>query len=120
LSHSPARASALRLALASAAVALVCGCTSTTGAQVPSDGGSVPASSTAVGTVGRTAPGSATPGATAARPMPRSLPERLRIPSLGVDTSVMSLGLAPDGTVAVPPIAAHAPAGWYKGSPTPG
>ncbi|MBY8878377.1 class F sortase [Streptomyces sp. PLK6-54] len=52
--------------------------------------------------------------------MPRSLPARLRIPSLGVDTSVMTLGLAPDGTVAVPPIAAHAPAGWYKGSPTPG
>jgi LPXTG-site transpeptidase (sortase) family protein len=52
--------------------------------------------------------------------MPRSLPERLRIPSIGVDTPVMQLGLAADGTVAVPPIAAHAPAGWYKGSPTPG
>jgi LPXTG-site transpeptidase (sortase) family protein len=52
--------------------------------------------------------------------MPRSLPRQLRIPSIGVDTSVMSLGLAADGTVRVPPIEAHAPAGWYDGSPTPG
>jgi LPXTG-site transpeptidase (sortase) family protein len=37
-----------------------------------------------------------------------------------VDTAVMSLGLAADGTVQVPPIAAHSPAGWYDGSPTPG
>ena len=113
-------AAAVRLALASAAVALVCGCTPTTGAAVPSDGGSATASSPAAGSGGVTGTGGAAPAATAARPMPRSLPARLRIPSLGVDTSVMSLGLAPDGTVAVPPIAAHAPAGWYKGSPTPG
>jgi len=52
--------------------------------------------------------------------MPRSVPERLRIPAIGVDTSVMALGLAADGTVRVPPIAAHSPAGWYDGSPTPG
>ena len=52
--------------------------------------------------------------------MPRSVPERLLIPAIGVDTSVMSLGLAADGEVRVPPIEAHAPAGWYKGSPTPG
>ncbi|WP_326816372.1 class F sortase [Streptomyces sp. NBC_01762] len=52
--------------------------------------------------------------------MARSLPERLRIPLIGVDTAVMSLGLLADGEVAVPPIAAHAPAGWYDGSPTPG
>lgn len=31
-----------------------------------------------------------------------------------------SLGLAADGTVQVPPIAANSPAGWYDGSPTPG
>ncbi len=55
-----------------------------------------------------------------ARPMARSEPSRLRIPSIGVDTSVMPLGLTPDGEVEVPPIAAHAPAGWYDGSPTPG
>jgi sortase (surface protein transpeptidase) len=32
----------------------------------------------------------------------------------------MQLGLAADGTIQVPPIAAHAPAGWYRYSPTPG
>jgi LPXTG-site transpeptidase (sortase) family protein len=37
-----------------------------------------------------------------------------------VDTRVVPLGLAADGTVQVPPIAAHSPAGWYDGSPTPG
>ncbi|MGW5275782.1 class F sortase [Streptomyces sp. NPDC004044] len=52
--------------------------------------------------------------------MARSLPERLRIPLIGVDTTVMSLGLLADGEVAVPPIGVHAPAGWYDGSPTPG
>ncbi|MYS19577.1 Sortase family protein, partial [Streptomyces sp. DvalAA-14] len=45
---------------------------------------------------------------------------RLRIPAIGVDTDVIPLGLNGDGTVQVPPIAAHAPAGWYDGSPTPG
>ncbi|MGW5333230.1 class F sortase [Streptomyces bauhiniae] len=50
----------------------------------------------------------------------RSVPVRLRIPGIGVDTPVMRLGLAQDGTVRVPPIAAHDRAGWYQGSPTPG
>ncbi|WP_329171747.1 class F sortase [Streptomyces sp. NBC_01477] len=52
--------------------------------------------------------------------MAKSSPERLRIPSIGVDTPVIALGLAADGSVRVPPIEAHAPAGWYDGSPTPG
>lgn len=101
------------LALASAALALVAGCTAATGTAAPSG---APATVTATA-----APrSSGGPAARHARPMARSLPVRLRIPSIGVDTAVMSLGLAPDGTVAVPPIAANAPAGWYDGSPTPG
>lgn len=54
------------------------------------------------------------------RPLARSVPVRLEIPGIGVDTPVIRLGLAADGSVQVPPIAAHAPAGWYQGSPTPG
>ncbi|MDI5962026.1 class F sortase [Streptomyces sp. SL13] len=54
------------------------------------------------------------------KPLASSAPVRLEIPAIGVDTPVMRLGLAADGTVEVPPIAAHAPAGWYDGSPTPG
>ncbi|WP_431965339.1 class F sortase [Actinacidiphila sp. bgisy160] len=53
-------------------------------------------------------------------PLARSVPVRLRIPAIGVDTPVMELGLAPDGTVEVPPVARHSPAGWYRHSPAPG
>ncbi|MCL2733347.1 MAG: class F sortase, partial [Actinomycetia bacterium] len=59
-------------------------------------------------------------GAAAPDPAARSVPVRLRVPDIGVDTPVMDLGLAPDGTVEVPPVRAHSPAGWYRGSPTPG
>jgi LPXTG-site transpeptidase (sortase) family protein len=103
-------------ALAAAGLALLCGCANTTPAQVPSDGGSVSASTPADPT--GTAP--APPAGSSAAPMARSVPQRLRIPAIGVDTSVISLGLASDGAVQVPPIAAHSPAGWYDGSPTPG
>ncbi|MFC5219266.1 class F sortase [Streptomyces coerulescens] len=54
------------------------------------------------------------------RAMGRSAPVRLRIPAIGVDTPVMGLGLARDGTVEVPPITADDRAGWYRHSPTPG
>ncbi|MGP3690613.1 class F sortase [Streptomyces sp. IBSNAI002] len=57
---------------------------------------------------------------TAAPAMSASAPKRIEIPSIGVDSPVMSLGLAADGTVQVPPIAKKAPAGWYRHSPTPG
>jgi LPXTG-site transpeptidase (sortase) family protein len=49
-----------------------------------------------------------------------SPPVRLRIPAIEVDTPVIQLGLAPDGTVEVPPITADDRAGWYRHSPTPG
>lgn len=50
----------------------------------------------------------------------RSVPVRLRIPAIGVDTPVMRLGLASDRTVQVPPATDHDQAGWYEHSPTPG
>ncbi|MEG8276450.1 class F sortase [Streptomyces sp. AHA2] len=50
----------------------------------------------------------------------RSVPIRLQIPAIGVDTPVIRLGLAADGTVEVPPVTAHDRAGWYRHSPTPG
>ncbi|WP_405891337.1 class F sortase [Streptomyces sp. NBC_01527] len=99
------------IALTAAALTLISGCTPTAPApEASSSSAAVPAPP------GTTA--SAPPAAV--RAMARSLPERLRIPLIGVDTDVMSLGLLADGEVAVPPIAAHAPAGWYDGSPTPG
>ncbi|CAL9523622.1 hypothetical protein SUDANB1_03876 [Streptomyces sp. enrichment culture] len=54
------------------------------------------------------------------RPPARSVPVRLLIPAIGVDTPVIRLGLAADGTVQVPPVTAHDRAGWYRHSPTPG
>jgi LPXTG-site transpeptidase (sortase) family protein len=52
--------------------------------------------------------------------LPRSVPTRIEIPAIGVDSSLLQLGLKPDGTLDVPPFDKHAPAGWYRGSPTPG
>ncbi|MFJ5261646.1 class F sortase [Streptomyces sp. NPDC088387] len=54
------------------------------------------------------------------RAVARSVPVRLLIPSIGVDTPVIRLGLAADGTVEVPPVTEHDRAGWYGHSPTPG
>ncbi|MFG2132730.1 class F sortase [Streptomyces sp. NPDC048751] len=65
-------------------------------------------------------PPPARPSPNAAHALARSVPVRLRIPAIGVDTPVMRLGLAPDGSVQVPPITAHDQAGWYGHSPTPG
>ncbi|MCF1598114.1 class F sortase [Streptomyces muensis] len=62
--------------------------------------------------------GAATPNS--ARALGRSTPVRLRIPAIEVDTPVIRLGLARDGTVEVPPITADDRAGWYRHSPTPG
>lgn len=45
-------------------------------------------------------------------------PVRLQIPSIGVDSELMDLGLQDDGTLEVPP--SGFPAGWYTGAPTPG
>ncbi|WP_426505257.1 class F sortase [Dactylosporangium sp. McL0621] len=54
------------------------------------------------------------------RGMAASVPVRLAIPAIGIDTSLMSLGLNPDGTVEVPPLKSGAPAGWYRNLRTPG
>jgi Sortase domain len=50
--------------------------------------------------------------------MLRSAPVRVRIPAIGVDSTLMSLGLKSDGSLQVPP--SGFPAGWYTGGPTPG
>lgn len=112
--HRRRPGTATAIALSSAALALICGCVPA--APAPEPPAPAPSSSGAATSV-PPATGVAAPAA--ARAMARSLPERLRIPEIGVDTAVMSLGLLANGEVAVPPIAAHAPAGWYDGSPTP-
>lgn len=49
-----------------------------------------------------------------------AVPRRLDIPAIGVHTSLMSLGLRPDGTIDVPPLGKRAPAGWYRYLASPG
>ncbi|WP_406006509.1 class F sortase [Streptomyces sp. NBC_00637] len=80
-----------------------------------------PADPAATGGAART-PGTSSAPASAgtARPLARSVPVGLRIPAIGVDTPVMRLGLAADGSVRVPPVEEHDRAGWYENSPTPG
>ena len=48
----------------------------------------------------------------------RSVPVRLQIAAIGVDSRLMDLGLKADGTMQVPP--SGFPAGWFTGAPTPG
>jgi len=50
--------------------------------------------------------------------MARSVPVRLQIAAIGVDSTLMDLGLRADGTMEVPP--SGFPAGWFTGAPTPG
>ncbi|MEU6924479.1 MULTISPECIES: class F sortase [unclassified Streptomyces] len=47
-------------------------------------------------------------------------PVRVGIPSLGIDSELMRLGLNQDGTVEVPPAEKGMTAGWYTGGVTPG
>jgi LPXTG-site transpeptidase (sortase) family protein len=54
-------------------------------------------------------------------PLPPSRPLSIRIPAIDVDTPVYPLGLAPDGTLAVPQPGPHLNnAAWFVNSPTPG
>lgn len=47
-------------------------------------------------------------------------PTRLTVPSLGIDTALLRLGLNEDGTVEVPPAEKGMTAGWYAGGAVPG
>lgn len=56
----------------------------------------------------------------AAAPLPRSVPLRVRVPSVGIDAPLIRLGMDRDGAVAVPPMSVPTEAGWFTGDPTPG
>jgi len=53
-------------------------------------------------------------------PHPRPRPLWLEIASIGVRTPLLELGLAADGSLAMPSPTAHAPAGWYRYLASPG
>jgi hypothetical protein len=113
------------VAVLSGAVALgASGCSDDTGDSVTR--ATLSSRSTDPATV-RAAPRSSATGQAAPRPakseakaanLLRSKPVRLQIGAIGVNTSLMPLGLRSNGSMQVPPGAF--PAGWYTGGPTPG
>jgi hypothetical protein len=52
--------------------------------------------------------------------LPAAAPTHVDVPAIGVSSDLLDLGLNPDGTVEVPPLARNSQAGWFSGSPTPG
>jgi hypothetical protein len=52
--------------------------------------------------------------------MEPSRPVRIAIPVIGVAAPILQVGLAKDGSVAVPPLKRHNEAGWFRDGPTPG
>ncbi|MFF8594321.1 class F sortase [Streptomyces sp. NPDC015220] len=56
----------------------------------------------------------------AAQPLPRSVPDRVRIPVIRVDAPVTPVGVDSDGWVAAPPPDDPNLAGWFNGAVTPG
>ena len=61
------------------------------------------------------------PVANRTEPLIRTEPIRIRIPRIGVDSTLLRLGQASDGSIAVPGPGPHYDqAGWYRYSPVPG
>ncbi|WP_405873086.1 MULTISPECIES: class F sortase [unclassified Streptomyces] len=56
----------------------------------------------------------------AARALPPSPPDRIRIPSIRVNAPLTGLALTPSGSLDVPPAAKKNLAGWYEAGTTPG
>jgi sortase (surface protein transpeptidase) len=98
-----------------AGVLTMSGCSNRTAALVPADVSSsaVAATPSASETPVRSATAAAASTATT-----RLAPTLLSIPAIGVNSTLVTLGLAKDGTLEVPTQAMTA--GWYTGSPVPG
>lgn len=79
---------------------------------------SAPANSRVAPATPRPVSGATSPGDALPARLAKSTPVRLQIAAIGVDTTLLDLGLRSDGTMEVPP--GGFPAGWYTGGPTPG
>jgi len=99
-------------------VALITGCGSPSLAS-SSQSTTTATAATPVATAGTNLPrrGATVPPAHVSQ-LARSVPLRVQIPVIAVDTTLMSLGLKADRTLQVPP--SGFPAGWYTGAVTPG
>ncbi|WP_149260106.1 class F sortase [Actinomadura sp. K4S16] len=52
--------------------------------------------------------------------LPRSIPKRIKIPSIKVDAPIRPVATERDGTLGVPPLSRVREVGWWKEGPTPG
>ncbi|MET3935681.1 sortase (surface protein transpeptidase) [Arthrobacter sp. OAP107] len=86
----------------------------------PAAATATPASPVQTAASTHTAVPSASPTSTPQKVLPASDPVSISVPSVGIESELLSLGLKADGSVEVPPDGPGAPAGWYNGSPTPG
>ncbi|WP_371096506.1 class F sortase [Streptomyces sanglieri] len=109
-----------RTALPLLACLFLAGCSSdaTDGPSATAPGSSRTATVDAPARAGSTGTGSA--GAGKSGDAPAAAPVRISIPSLGIDSELMRLGLNQDGTVEVPPAEKGMTAGWYTGGAAPG
>jgi sortase (surface protein transpeptidase) len=108
------------------ATAIVIGVTGQQSAPQPAAGARSTAGETTAGAPESSAaptvsiPGSGSDPAEAPEPADVAAPVSVAIPSIGVTSDLMRLGLADDGAVQVPPLEADDTAGWYERGPAPG
>ncbi|GII85447.1 hypothetical protein Ssi03_34370 [Sphaerisporangium siamense] len=67
-----------------------------------------------------TAPPPSPAAAVPAKPLRKAAPVRVKIPSIGVDAALVSLGVDKSGEIQVPSLSRPKLAGWYRLGPAPG
>ncbi|MCZ2820339.1 class F sortase [Modestobacter sp. VKM Ac-2977] len=111
------------LAVALVVVAVVAVVVAVTGQQQAPQPVAAPAqgTSSAAGATGAPSAPPASPDTAAAAPAPAAAqPVAVSIPTIGVTSDLLRLGLNDDGTVEVPPLGPDDQAGWYERGPAPG
>lgn len=103
--------------LALTALIALTGCSDASPAKSPAAAGSTEPSATTT-TPGPGTASASTSGSSSAKSA--SPPVRVSIPSLGISSAVMRLGLNPDRSVEVPPADKGMTIGWYTGGSVPG
>lgn len=88
--------------------------------DAPAQAGSTGSGSSGSGSSGSGSAQAGSAGSGKSGDAPAAAPVRISIPSLGIDSELMRLGLNQDGTVEVPPAEKGMTAGWYTGGAAPG
>jgi len=117
----PSRRPAAALALAAGLLVIAGGATGLLLSRHPTVAVRPAAAAVAAGVAALPAPtGPIVAPPQSAAPKPVAAPVSLTIPLIGVQTKLITLGLAPDGELQVPLLSQASVAGWYTGSPRPG